>query len=180
MRKPLETLAVFLANLQVSSFGYSKAAAMKKSLEDENEDIVIHEYVHDTFKETFRDFNYEIIWANSQSLSSKEQRATYGRSQSKKKNLHDCVSNREEVSLIIIENVSLESQNDDRTDITILQEKKNKVCETSTFPSVDEIENIITSKDLINRLKQTNLLGLTEDDLEVLANHGITGKPFLD
>jgi hypothetical protein len=31
---------------------------------------------------------------------------------------------------------------------------------------------------LINRLRQTNL-GLTEDDLEVLANHGITGKTFL-
>ncbi|GBC04064.1 hypothetical protein RclHR1_00550009 [Rhizophagus clarus] len=65
---------------------------------------------------------------------------------------------------------SLESQNNDRT--------KNKVCETSTFPSVDEIENIITSKDLIDRLRQTNL-GLTKDDLEVLVNHGITGKTFL-
>ncbi len=31
---------------------------------------------------------------------------------------------------------------------------------------------------MINRLRQTNL-GLTEDDLEVLTNHGITGKTFL-
>jgi len=54
------------------------------SIKDENEETVMHEYVHDTFKETFRDSNYEIIWANSQSLSSKEQRATYGRSQGKK------------------------------------------------------------------------------------------------
>ena len=32
------------------------------SIKDENEDTVMHEYVHDTFKETFRDSNYEIIW----------------------------------------------------------------------------------------------------------------------
>ena len=29
---------------------------------DENEDTVMHEYIHDTFKETFRDSNYETVW----------------------------------------------------------------------------------------------------------------------
>ncbi len=29
---------------------------------DENEDTVMHEYIHDTFKETFRDSNYDTVW----------------------------------------------------------------------------------------------------------------------
>lgn len=79
------------------SSSYERMHMFPDSIKDENEDTVMHEYVHNTFKETFRDSNYEIIWANSQSLSSKEQRATYGRSQGKK-NRHDCVSNRGEGS----------------------------------------------------------------------------------
>ena len=27
-----------------------------------NEDTVMHDYIHDTFKETFRDSNYDVIW----------------------------------------------------------------------------------------------------------------------
>ncbi|CAB4386164.1 unnamed protein product [Rhizophagus irregularis] len=37
-----------------------------------------------TYKETFRDSNYDTVWANSESLSSKDYRSTYGRSQGKK------------------------------------------------------------------------------------------------
>jgi len=53
----------------------------------ENEDTVMHEYIHDTFMETFRDSNYDTVWANSESSSSKDYRSTYGRSQGKKTDL---------------------------------------------------------------------------------------------
>ena len=33
-----------------------------KPRKENNEDTVMHEYIHDTFKETFRDSNYEVIW----------------------------------------------------------------------------------------------------------------------
>jgi hypothetical protein len=29
---------------------------------NKNEDTFVHDYVHDAFKEMFRDPNYEIIW----------------------------------------------------------------------------------------------------------------------
>ncbi|CAG8595710.1 1478_t:CDS:2, partial [Paraglomus occultum] len=32
-----------------------------KPQKENNEDTVMHEYIHDTFKETFRDSNYEVI-----------------------------------------------------------------------------------------------------------------------
>ncbi|CAG8788036.1 17595_t:CDS:2, partial [Racocetra persica] len=51
---------------------------------NKNEDTFVHDYVHDVFKEMFRDPNYEIIWANTESLSSREHRATYGRSKGRK------------------------------------------------------------------------------------------------
>ncbi|PKC10505.1 hypothetical protein RhiirA5_374603 [Rhizophagus irregularis] len=57
---------------------------MSNSEKVNNEDTVMHEYIHDTFKETFRDSNYDTIWANGESLSSKYHRATYGRNKGKK------------------------------------------------------------------------------------------------
>ncbi|POG76766.1 hypothetical protein GLOIN_2v1837963, partial [Rhizophagus irregularis DAOM 181602=DAOM 197198] len=57
---------------------------MSNSEKVNNEDTVMHEYIHDTFKETFRDSNYDTIWANDESLSSKYHRATYGRNKGKK------------------------------------------------------------------------------------------------
>ncbi|RGB23292.1 hypothetical protein C1646_677219 [Rhizophagus diaphanus] len=66
---------------------YERMHMFPNSGKDENEDTVMHEYVHDTFKETFRDSNYHTVWANSQSLTSKDYRSTYGRSQGKKTDL---------------------------------------------------------------------------------------------
>ncbi|CAG8683240.1 5240_t:CDS:10, partial [Funneliformis mosseae] len=57
---------------------------MYPSSRKKNEDIVVHDYVHDTFKEIFRDSNYDISWANTESLTSRSHRANYGRSQGRK------------------------------------------------------------------------------------------------
>ncbi|PKY57194.1 hypothetical protein RhiirA4_478099 [Rhizophagus irregularis] len=54
---------------------------MYPHLRNKNEDNVVHDYIHDTFKEIFRDPKYEIVWANAESLTSREHRAVYGRSQ---------------------------------------------------------------------------------------------------
>src|SRR5947209_18148057 len=35
---------------------------LSDSRKENNEDTVMHEYIHDAFKETFRDSNYDIIW----------------------------------------------------------------------------------------------------------------------
>ncbi|GES85098.1 hypothetical protein GLOIN_2v1837963 [Rhizophagus clarus] len=63
-----------------------------------NEDTIMHEYIHDTFKETFRDSNYDTIWANGESSSSKYHRTTYGRNKGKKPDM---------VLYRIIENVAI-------------------------------------------------------------------------
>ncbi|GBB89710.1 hypothetical protein RclHR1_01650017 [Rhizophagus clarus] len=47
-----------------------------------------------------------------------------------------------------------------------------------SIPSVEEIGNITSTKDLIYRLKQSNL-GLTENDFDVLKYHKIIGRTFL-
>ncbi|PKY24708.1 hypothetical protein RhiirB3_472125 [Rhizophagus irregularis] len=57
---------------------------MYPHLRNKNEDTVVHDYIHDTFKEIFRDPKYEIVWANAESLTSREHRAIYGRSQGRK------------------------------------------------------------------------------------------------
>ncbi|CAG8623940.1 11862_t:CDS:10 [Funneliformis caledonium] len=57
---------------------------MYPSSRKKNEDTVVHDYVHDTFKEIFRDPNYDISWANTESLTSRSHRANYGRSQGRK------------------------------------------------------------------------------------------------
>ncbi|CAG8719895.1 2800_t:CDS:10, partial [Racocetra persica] len=49
-----------------------------------NEDTVVHDYIHDIFKEIFCDPDYDIIWANIESLSSKSHCTTYGRSQGRR------------------------------------------------------------------------------------------------
>ncbi|GBB95546.1 hypothetical protein RclHR1_02560006 [Rhizophagus clarus] len=50
---------------------------------NKNEDTIVHDYVHDTFKEMFYDSNYEIIWADTESIFSREHGSTYGRSKAK-------------------------------------------------------------------------------------------------
>ncbi|CAG8593354.1 8239_t:CDS:10 [Acaulospora morrowiae] len=62
---------------------YERMHMYPDSGKDENEDTVMHEYIHDTFKETFWDSKYVTVWANSESLSSKDYRSTHGRSQEK-------------------------------------------------------------------------------------------------
>ncbi|CAB4489792.1 hypothetical protein RhiirA1_427411 [Rhizophagus irregularis] len=47
-----------------------------------------------------------------------------------------------------------------------------------SLPSAEEIEKITDTRDLIYRLKQSNL-GLTENDFEVLKYHKIIGRTFL-
>ena len=47
-----------------------------------------------------------------------------------------------------------------------------------SIPSIEEIENILSTRDLIYRLKQSNL-GLTDDDFDVLKYHKIIGRTFL-
>jgi hypothetical protein len=47
-----------------------------------------------------------------------------------------------------------------------------------SIPSIGELENISRTRDLINRLKESNL-GLTDDDFEVLKYHKINGRTFL-
>ncbi|CAJ0644059.1 7085_t:CDS:2 [Entrophospora sp. SA101] len=49
-----------------------------------DKDTVVHDYVHDTFKEIFRDSNYDISWANTESLTSRSHCANYGCSQGRK------------------------------------------------------------------------------------------------
>ncbi|CAG8696059.1 16169_t:CDS:10, partial [Funneliformis caledonium] len=58
---------------------YERMHMYPDSGKNENEDTVMHEYIHDTFKETFRDSNYDTVWANSESLSSKDFRSTYAK-----------------------------------------------------------------------------------------------------
>ncbi|CAG8669912.1 9959_t:CDS:10, partial [Funneliformis mosseae] len=80
-RRIFETVQVV-----VRSF-FERMHVLTGSVKDDNEDTIMHEYIHDIFKETFRDSNYEIVWANSQSESSKEHRAFYGRSQGKRSDM---------------------------------------------------------------------------------------------
>ncbi|CAG8591689.1 21150_t:CDS:2 [Cetraspora pellucida] len=57
---------------------------MYPDLKKRNEDTVVHNYIHDIFKEIFRDPNYDIIWANIKSLSSRNHRSSYGRTQGRR------------------------------------------------------------------------------------------------
>ncbi|CAB5377335.1 unnamed protein product [Rhizophagus irregularis] len=47
-----------------------------------------------------------------------------------------------------------------------------------SIPSTEELENISKTRDLIHRLKESNL-GLTDDDFDVLKYHKIIGRTFL-
>ncbi|CAG8727172.1 13638_t:CDS:2, partial [Ambispora leptoticha] len=75
---------------------------------------------------------------------------------------------------------SMESRDsdDDQSDDETLIVKKNKACEVSLLPSVEEISKITSTQDLIDRLRKTNI-GLTDDDFKILNVHGITGRTFL-
>ncbi|CAH1766316.1 14861_t:CDS:2, partial [Entrophospora sp. SA101] len=55
-----------------------------KCVNTNNEDTFVHETLHDLLKEIFRDSMFELIWANSESLVSKNQRSN---SSSNKENL---------------------------------------------------------------------------------------------
>ncbi|CAB4388231.1 unnamed protein product [Rhizophagus irregularis] len=70
--------------IQAVSRAFFERMHMYPDSRNKNEDTFVHDYVHDAFKEMFRDPNYEIIWANTESLSSREHRATYGRSKGRK------------------------------------------------------------------------------------------------
>ncbi|CAB4427564.1 unnamed protein product [Rhizophagus irregularis] len=54
-----------------------------RTLLDRYKKLTVRRQEHGGKNETFRDSNYEVIWANGQSPSSKEHRMTYGRTQGK-------------------------------------------------------------------------------------------------
>jgi hypothetical protein len=43
-------------------FSYERMLMFLDSIKDVSEDTIMHEYVYDTFREMFRDSNYDIIW----------------------------------------------------------------------------------------------------------------------
>ncbi|CAG8491832.1 8038_t:CDS:2 [Funneliformis caledonium] len=77
-------LIIINKTIQAVARAFFEKMHMYSDSRNKNEDTIVHDYVHDTFKEIFCDLNYEIIWANTESLSSREHRATYGRSKGRK------------------------------------------------------------------------------------------------
>ncbi|RHZ81696.1 hypothetical protein Glove_117g550 [Diversispora epigaea] len=54
-----EERRIFETTQIVARVFYERLHMSPDSGKDENEDTVMHEYIHDTFKETFRDSNYD-------------------------------------------------------------------------------------------------------------------------
>ncbi|CAG8662624.1 12165_t:CDS:10 [Funneliformis mosseae] len=47
---------------------------LRSKTNNDNEDTFVHEMLHDLLKEIFRDSNFELVWVNSESTSSKSRR----------------------------------------------------------------------------------------------------------
>ncbi|CAJ0883199.1 20596_t:CDS:10 [Entrophospora sp. SA101] len=75
---------IYLDNERSVARAFYERMHLYPSLRQKNEDTVVHDYVHDTFKEIFRDSNYDISWANTESLTSRSHCANYGCSQGRK------------------------------------------------------------------------------------------------